>query len=281
MIIGISGRSQSGKDLVGKIIQYLSYCNQFNTIAYSTWELLDNKHSSQNWKIKKFADKLKDIVCILIGCTREQLEDRVFKETPLGKEWEYNIISDEDIKNNYYPIICKCGWKGSSKDLDGGGQIADTGDYFDVYCPHCGTIEPDECDNTINLTPRKLLQLLGTECGRQIINPNIWVNATMGDYKQVGSPLVVMAKGLEPLYPNWIITDCRFPNEAKAITDKGGINIRINRPNVLNNQNNINLEHISETSLDNYKFDYVLDNNGTIDELIKQVKSILIKEQIL
>ena len=40
-------------------------------------------------------------------------------------------------------------------------------------------------------------------------------------------------------------------------------------------------EHISETALDNAEFDYVIDNNGTIEELIKQVKKILIKEKII
>jgi hypothetical protein len=34
------------------------------------------------------------------------------------------------------------------------------------------------------LTPRRMLQLLGTDCGRNIIHPNIWVNATMVDYKE-------------------------------------------------------------------------------------------------
>ena len=40
-------------------------------------------------------------------------------------------------------------------------------------------------------------------------------------------------------------------------------------------------EHISETALDDAKFDYVIENNGTIEELIEQVKKILIKEKII
>ena len=44
-------------------------------------------YQAQNWKIVKFADKLKDIVCLLIGCTRQQLECREFKEKELGEEW--------------------------------------------------------------------------------------------------------------------------------------------------------------------------------------------------
>lgn len=40
--------------------------------------------------------------------------------------------------NLYYPVYCpRCGWKGSSEETEGGGQIADTGDYSDIVCPKC------------------------------------------------------------------------------------------------------------------------------------------------
>ena len=45
---------------------------------------------------------------------------------------------------------------------------------------------------------------------------------------------------------------------------------------------NINtIQHPSETALDDYQFDYVIDNNGTIEELIEKVKVILIKEKLI
>ena len=38
----------------------------------------------------------------------------------------------------YFKVSCPvCGWTGSSKDAAGGGAIADTGDYDDIYCPKC------------------------------------------------------------------------------------------------------------------------------------------------
>ena len=41
-----------------------------------------------------FADKLKDSVGVMFGCTRKQLEDREFKERELGEEWtKYRIIT--------------------------------------------------------------------------------------------------------------------------------------------------------------------------------------------
>lgn len=83
-------------------------------------------------------------------------------------------------------------------------------------------------------------------------------------------------------YPNWVITDVRFPNEAEAIKEHNGITIRINRGLVERTGKMIQgPEHISETALDDAKFDYVIENNGTIEELIEQVKKILIKEKII
>lgn len=48
-------------------------------------------------------------------------------------------------ESNFYTAECdKCGWWGSSELLDGGGQIADTGDYGDFYCPVCGNSDLDD-----------------------------------------------------------------------------------------------------------------------------------------
>lgn len=57
----------------------------------------------------------------------------------------YCAASPEDIADNYYTAECsECGWWGSSKLLDGGGAIADTGDHFDCTCPVCGNSDIDE-----------------------------------------------------------------------------------------------------------------------------------------
>lgn len=114
MIISISGKISSGKDTVGKIIQYLTW-RANNKTSYSIKEYLEiNKTtldeccSLSPFKIKKFADKLKDIVCLLINCTKEQLEDAEFKNKELGEEWNlytlprtrYSATLDYTIDNN-------------------------------------------------------------------------------------------------------------------------------------------------------------------------------------
>lgn len=109
-------------------------------------------------------------------------------------------------------------------------------------------------------TIRQLLQKFGTEVGRSI-SPNLWVDALMNDYIEAKS------KGYEE---DWIVTDVRFKNEAEAIRENGGILIRLNRNTGFNDQ------HSSETALDDYKnFDLIIDNNGTLDELIDKVYNFM------
>jgi hypothetical protein len=102
------------------------------------------------------------------------------------------------------------------------------------------------------MTARSLLQIVGTDAMRDQLHENVWVNALFADYNENS---------------RWIITDVRFPNEAEAIKKHGGIVIRINRDVDTNN-------HLSETALDDYEFDYVIDNNSDMYKLALDVKAI-------
>jgi len=85
--------------------------------------------------------------------------------------------------------------------------------------------------------------------------------------------------------PNWIITDMRFPNEMDAVKAKGGITIRIQRFKQISENirvhHGIGVPHPSETALDDHKFDYVIDNDSSISDLIDKVRTILIKEKVI
>jgi hypothetical protein len=72
MLVGISGDINSGKDVVG-MFQYLTSEYQ-NKYSFENWLDRVNKYKSDPYspiEIKKFADKLKDMVCVLLSCTRE------------------------------------------------------------------------------------------------------------------------------------------------------------------------------------------------------------------
>lgn len=122
------------------------------------------------------------------------------------------------------------------------------------------------------MTVRDLLQKLGTDAMRMGLHPNVWVNALMADY----IPYSTRGSDYEEVESNWIITDCRFINEAKAVKEKGGIIIRVNRPGY----GPIN-DHPSETELDNWDFDYKIANVSDIFDLKEVVKNILIHAKLL
>ena len=132
----------------------------------------------------------------------------------------------------------------------------------------------------IPYTGRFFLQVLGTDSVRNGLHPNAWVNALMSGYKP-SEPLHDIPHVAVPVMPLWIISDTRFPNELKAVKDKNGITIRINRDLPTADYKTLEQLHPSETALDDAEFDYVIDNNGTIEELEEKVRQILLKEGIL
>ena len=254
-LIGISGKIGNGKDLLFDVINYVITEDYWTSFEHYMYE---SRKVDEVYENKKFASILKDITGKLIGCHPSQLEDREFKEKELGEEWWY---------------YC------NSLFFDGETKMVSYSEADD-------NIKNNTSWYIVKLTPRKLLQLLGTEAGRHIIHPNIWVNALFADYNPLGfdykGSVDKEIKG-SWVYPNWIVTDVRFPNEANIIKDKGGIMIRINRSQfMIDGKVILKDEHASETGLDDYdKFDYVIDNDGTVQDLIDKVKSLNIVERIL
>jgi MOSC domain-containing protein YiiM len=61
----------------------------------------------------------------------------------------------------------------------------------------------------------------------------------------------------------------------EAVVEKGGITIRVIRPGTVTEK------HPSETALDDAKFDYEIINDGTMEELVKKVREILVNEELI
>jgi len=102
-----------------------------------------------------------------------------------------------------------------------------------------------------NQEVRRLLQVFGTEVGRKMFGLDFWINIALKDLS--GDTQVV-------------ISDVRFPNEADAIAKLGGSMWRINRKN----HSAVN-GHASEHAMDNYMFNHVIYNDGTLDDLSDEV----------
>lgn len=64
------------------------------------------------------------------------------------KERAAQGLVTHDNTGGYFVVECQgCSAVYPSFQCVGGGQIADTGDYDDARCPHCGQEAPEECDN--------------------------------------------------------------------------------------------------------------------------------------
>ena len=104
------------------------------------------------------------------------------------------------------------------------------------------------------LTGREILQRVGTELFRTGMCDDFWVYRLMKVTK--GQPDFFM-----------VITDIRFVNEVNAVEAAGGIVMHLTRETGLEDS------HISETSLDSYTFPCEINNDGTKEELYKELEN--------
>lgn len=126
---------------------------------------------------------------------------------------------------------------------------------FDGATTVQAALEEHGPERTKELFPeyRRLLQVMGTEVGRDMFGENFWVEQALREVAE--NDLAVF-------------TDCRFPNEAQAIKERGGEVWRIQRPGY----GPVN-GHASETSLDDWAFDRVIANDGDLTALRPKVLS--------
>jgi hypothetical protein len=127
------------------------------------------------------------------------------------------------------------------------------------------------------LTPRWVLQYWGTEVCRRSFHDDIWIAS--------------LENKLRNSRDHVVISDCRFPNEIKSIKDAGGKIIWVKRgelpewynlaidanqgSNVSINELKMKKIHASETAWVGTEFDYVIENNGSVQDLYNQAALIV------
>jgi len=172
MIIAICGHKFSGKSTVARLLG-----------------------NATGWEIVSFATPLKKMVCALVGCTMDDLEDYDYKE------------------NTEVP------------------------EHLWAYCANG------------KHTIRALMQGLGDLMRKE--NPNVFIECTLN------------SEG------DFLVSDCRFPNEAKAVKSRGGIVIKVVREGCGGDS------HCSEVGVDEIVPDYTLWNDSTLENLVANVDSLV------
>lgn len=240
MIIGITGNINSGKDTVAKMIKYYFHKKKYE----STFNLQYNKYLNFPFTFEEYKN---------LGFIYYNNEGFIIKK------FAYKLKQIAAIL-----VGCK------AKDFE-------SEEFKNKILSDEWQNEPPSYN--IKRTYRSLLQQLGTEAIRNNIHKDTWVNALFCDYKEnceigkISSNEIINKETIEKYtnYPNWIISDLRFLNEAKAIKDREGIIIKINR----SQPNKISSNHASEVELKQIVADYTIENNGTIEQLYEQVSLIL------
>jgi hypothetical protein len=103
-----------------------------------------------------------------------------------------------------------------------------------------------------------LLQWWGTNV-RRSQNPDYWID-------RVASKLSTL-----PSETRVVLPDTRFPNEAEFIRARGGLLWKVARPNRPIDRP---VDHPSETALQDYSWDEVIQNDGTLDDLQIRVRTL-------
>lgn len=128
---------------------------------------------------------------------------------------------------------------------------------YNLYDDQLYGDKKDVLDNRYNLTPRFIMQRIGTEVARSI-HRQTWVISLERDILN-SNPNV-----------HSVIDDCRFLNESDWIRSKQGVIIKVIRPSTMPLD-----EHQSETEIEHIHSEYIIYNNKDIPHLHKEVNFVL------
>lgn len=119
-------------------------------------------------------------------------------------------------------------------------------------------------------SPRSLMQSLGTDWGRDMVDQELWLKIAQQKFAKVNT--TAQMQGGRIIGLGMIIPDVRFNNEAQWIKDAGGLLLQIDRPSLEPISEN---SHASEAGLDPALIDAVIVNDGPPSVMIMAARKVL------
>jgi hypothetical protein len=110
---------------------------------------------------------------------------------------------------------------------------------------------------------RRLMQVFGTEVGRMLLGENVWVDTVAKRFPDIADSET-----------RYVITDCRFPNEADFVRNNGGVINWIERPGLISDG------HASESTVMRDLASTIIHNDSTIEEFAEDVRLMLFMRRI-
>lgn len=239
LLIGLCGEKGAGKDISASMLQYIignfNY-NNYNISNATFEEDIPFDKDDEIPVIHHFANPLKDIISIIFGVPRKDLDNRDKKDKLYFNCKNLNYKKDDEICMIDVYID-----EFQLKDL--------SRPVFTFWYKHLM-----EDDNTY-IKLRTLLQFIGTDIFHNVFSPHIWINAT-----------------LRKCNSQDIIADVRFPLEAQEIFHNNGKIIQIINTKHHYKEKDI---HVSENQISCIKGDYSITWDGdNKEDLFNQLLTI-------
>lgn len=112
-------------------------------------------------------------------------------------------------------------------------------------------------------SPRQVAQLLGTEFGRRYFGSDIWIKTAKQRLDAWRADF--LEQTFHPLC-GFVLTDIRYEDEAAWVRSEGGTVWHIQRPGIIPVSS-----HSSENGIDVAHGDFVIENDGTLNDLYDKV----------
>lgn len=271
-ILGITGQTRSGKDTVA--------------------DHLVEKHGYVKISL---ADPIKRFGREVFGFTDTQLWGPSENRNAVDTRYDYfcdvrpgGSRFTPDTSLSAVAAYCDRGWYGAAKALQAcaaewledvlpGADVQSLYDWFSAIG-----------NNHVRLSPRVMLQHLGTEWGRDAAGADIWVNYMIRVAQEIlkGQSydrrvgLLADTPGCSRCIPaGVVVSDVRFHNELQAIRAAGGRLVRVSRPETDQQSSTTGIaNHASELEQREFNdadFNVILHNTGTVEQLLLAVDTAL------
>lgn len=210
---------------------------------------LTGQYSFYSWSMFSLRTILREIILNKIKCYNKDIIIGLSGKFGSGKDTACDFIIHEFPNFGQYAFAYRL------KEVV---SLLTNSSINDTLSQEGKAIIPQGFDKSIG----QLLQIVG-EGLCEIISPELWVNCVLENPKRENTI---------------VLSDTRKKIEANAIMKRDGLLIRINGdPADIRKINKAkrDLNHRSEIELDDYPFDYIIENNGTKEELNNKILFII------
>lgn len=119
------------------------------------------------------------------------------------------------------------------------------------------------------ISPREMLQKLGSEGGRDVFGQDLWVRRAQQYWDNLQASDTLDRLKLRPsFWSGLVVTDIRYDNEAQWVLGQGGVVVEVKRPDAITVAS-----HRSEQGIDDLLVTSTINNDGDLALLYRKINA--------